>query len=598
MITSQTMKVSTILASLYLSLAVLVPQKKLQNGFPARGSMPIFVVVEGLDVAKISSLPRSRIGTTMFSTRPEAVVQPTRPPLPGYYLNSIRKVSPTSSSLLKTMATTEWQERKQCLSRLCSKNSDDNETNDSIRSDADSGSASDDITDENSPMDHAVTTDEASASASASATMKDRRKDSLLSDFLYGANYVHSQYLSILWRYSILRSFAVTLPIGIVLWWVNQANGLVLYDSLFRVLRSFLTISSVAARLLQLPLEFAQSLVLSIWNVSPEAMVAAIDFLPNAAAIPVVQLLLSVRAAVTSVVEACCSNNVITFLSSMAAILVWRPAIEEWQYRSVLDKVLFGAPSWILARGQELSPSTIAMIQRITSIGSNLTGRRSTIGITNNETLSLSEPSTFSSVQTVGNLSLSNQSVEVKDNNGNSTSTADGQTNGEEESAYTPFLPDESTRILLGSLLFATTRLGWLSSDPFDTVALSNSPYGFTIGFLQSIGSLVSSGGGVPEVRQSLRIFILLLAIHQTVSSFLVAQHVFAGIYRQRGLAASVGAHVSWTVGKGTIPFRLVWKFWQSTFASVWSDTRDGGSSSPDTTEATRGGDDDDDDDE
>jgi hypothetical protein len=196
----------------------------------------------------------------------------------------------------------------------------------------------------------------------------------------------------------------------------------------------------------------------------------------------------------------------------------------------------------------------------------------------------------------VGNISLSNESVVVNDNNGDSTSTADGQANGEEESSYTPFLPDESTRILLGSLLFATTRLGWLSSDPADTIALSNSPYGFTIGFLQSIGSLVSSGGGVPEVRQSLRIFILLLAIHQTVSSFLVAQHVFASIYRQRGLAASVGAHVSWTVGKGTIPFRLLWKFWQSMFASVWSDASYDGSSSSDTTEATRGGDDDDND--
>jgi hypothetical protein len=36
-------------------------------------------------------------------------------------------------------------------------------------------------------------------------------------------------------------------------------------------------------------------------------------------------------------------------------------------------------------------------------------------------------------------------------------------------------------------------------------------------------------------------------------------------------LAASVGAHLSWTVGKGTIPFRLLWKFWQSSFASIWS---------------------------
>jgi len=461
------------------------------------------------------------------------------------------------------------QEGRRNLTRLCTKNTDDDEG-----SNTNSSGTSDDISNEKSQIDKAVGTNKAT-------TTMNRLQNNPLSDFLYGANYVHSRYLSILWRYSILRSFAVTLPIGIVLW-MNQEYGL--YDSLFRVLRSVLAISSVTARLLQLPLEFAQSLLLNIWNVSPEALAAAIDFLPNAAAIPLVQLSLSVRATVTSVVEAGCGNNAITFLSSTVAILVWRPAVEEWQYRSVLDKLLFGVPRWILVQGRELSSSTIAIIQRFASIGANLTG---TIVIANNEKLSSSESSP-SSIQVLGDLSLSNQSMIIDENNGNSTNIAVVQTNEEEEkSVYAPSLPGESARILLGSLLFATTRLGWLSSDPTDSIGLSNSPYGFTIGFLQSIWSLVSSGGGTPEVQHGLRIFILLLAIHQTVGSFLVAQHVFAGIYRRKGLAASVGAHVSWTVGKGTIFFRLLWRFWQSTSANVW---RAKYGSSP---EVAAGGDDD-----
>ena len=53
---------------------------------------------------------------------------------------------------------------------------------------------------------------------------------------------------------------------------------------------------------------------------------------------------------------------------------------------------------------------------------------------------------------------------------------------------------------------------------------------------------------------------------------------------------ASVGAHVSWTVGKGTIVFRLLYKFWQSTSASVWSATY---GSSPETEAVAVGGGDD-----
>ena len=176
---------------------------------------------------------------------------------------------------------------------------------------------------------------------------------------------------------------------------------------------------------------------------------------------------------------------------------------------------------------------------------------------------------------------LSNQSMIIGESNVNSTDIDVDRT--KDYNVYNPFLPSESTRILLGSLLFATTRLGWLSTDPADPVGLSNSPYGFTIGFIQSILSLFLGGRETSEIRHGVRIFILLLAIHQTVSTFLVAQHVFAGIYLRRGLAASVGAHVSWTVGKGTIIFRLLWKFLQWSTASIrsvgWGSTSEVGDS-------------------
>lgn len=369
----------------------------------------------------------------------------------------------------------------------------------------------------------------------------DRHKFNPLSDFLYGANYVNSHYLSIVWKYSIVRSFALTLPIGIALW-IDQSYGI--YDSLFRILRSGLAISSAAARLLQLPLEFTQSLVLQIWNISPEAMATAIDFLPSAVAITVVRLALSVRTVVTALIDIGSGNTAIRFLSSMIAILLWRPAVEEWQYRSVLDKLLFGVPRGALARWRKLSGTATVMTNEDEA----------------DDGTEQSLPKTSDSTSAPSLQEVPSPDVEFATIN-----------RADDDDTYAPFLPDESTRILLGSLLFATTRLGWLAADPADTIALSNSPYGFTIGFIQSILSLFSSGQAMPEVRHGLRLFLLLLAIHQTVSTFMVAQHVFAGVYRRRGLAASVGAHVSWTVGKGTIFFRLLWKFWKWSTDGIWS---------------------------
>ncbi len=449
--------------------------------------------VEGLNLAKLPPDARGRIGTTPSHSA-------TMQPIPLF--------SPRHNSIIFQNSPLDAlrQENRRSSTRLCNKNSG---------TDEDTIDASDEIADKTDAGDDETT------------ITKTSRRETMVADFLYGANYVNSQYLSILWRYSIVKTFTITVPIAIALW---MNNGL--YNTLCGISKSVLALSSIAARLLQLPLEFAQTVVLSGWNVSPETLATAITFLPNFLAIPLVQLLLGMRTGVMLVVDTCSGSNVIRFLSSLTAILIWRPAVEEWQYRSVLDKLLFGVPRWMLAKGRDISPSKAAMVRKIKTNLTSVLSRNST----------------------------SEKDEGVMETSSNSTMA------GEDDLA--PFLPDESTRILLGSILFATTRLGWLSADPADTVALSNSPYGFTIGFLQSLGSLFASSGG-GAVSKDLRILILLLAIHQTISTFFVAQHVFAGIYKRRGLAASVGAHVSWTVGKATIPFRLGWNFWQSAYANL-----------------------------
>jgi hypothetical protein len=219
---------------------------------------------------------------------------------------------------------------------------------------------------------------------------------------------------------------------------------------------------------------------------------------------------------------------------SVLAVLVWRPAVEEWQYRSMLNKVLF-APRVIQTSLHKLS-------KMAPSVGESAGSVVQFIPI-NDKT---PQP----------------QFAETADNDPiDHDPQHESNSNGRFNRAITLPFPNESARILMGSILFATTRLGWLSTDPAAGY-ISSSPYSWTIGFLQSLLAHFSSSV-LPEIRPGLRRWILLLGIHQTVSTYLVAQFIFANLYRERGLAASVGAHVTWTVGKGTIVFRLLWRFWK-----------------------------------
>jgi hypothetical protein len=65
------------------------------------------------------------------------------------------------------------------------------------------------------------------------------------------------------------------------------------------------------------------------------------------------------------------------------------------------------------------------------------------------------------------------------------------------------------------------------------------------------------------QVAPKVQIWVMILAVYQTISTFLVAHKVFAYVYRQRGLAASVGAHCSWTINKVTFPVRILRKLYE-----------------------------------
>jgi hypothetical protein len=62
----------------------------------------------------------------------------------------------------------------------------------------------------------------------------------------------------------------------------------------------------------------------------------------------------------------------------------------------------------------------------------------------------------------------------------------------------------------------------------------------------------------------------MLLALHQSISTFFVANCVFAPLYQERGLAAAIGAHVAWTVGKVSLPIRLLWRCLPSAKTQSW----------------------------
>jgi hypothetical protein len=124
-----------------------------------------------------------------------------------------------------------------------------------------------------------------------------------------------------------------------------------------------------------------------------------------------------------------------------------------------------------------------------------------------------------------------------------------------EESQHTEQEQKLSQRFLLSSFLFAATRLGWSCARPDDV--LTPSPYAWTVGFCQSVLAHVFSSRALSELRPLLQRALIFLALHQAISTYFISIKIYVPFYKERGLCASIGAHLAWTIGKLTLPFRL-----------------------------------------
>ena len=188
-----------------------------------------------------------------------------------------------------------------------------------------------------------------------------------------------------------------------------------------------------------------------------------------------------------------------SFLFSTLSVAVWRPLLEEMQYRFLLNSALGdkGLRRWF-GRSKSNSSESAAI-----------------------------------------DLIMENNGLSVSESAQNSISKT----------------------CLWTSFLFALTRFGWLCSS-FDDG--TTSPYSWTVGFSLSLLGHLSS---IPlsEVRSMLKVAFSMLALHQAVTTFLVAVNIYQPVYNKHGLMGSIGSHVAWTTGIPTIPFRLAKKLYDGT---------------------------------
>jgi hypothetical protein len=331
------------------------------------------------------------------------------------------------------------------------------------------------------------------------------------SNFMYGAKHVDSQYLDLFWEYCIRRTTLLIGPVVILLvaaHYLSPGFGSFLYSSFNQLLQIMFLVSSFVGGILQLPLDALRW----VWHAFPAFCMPMLDYLPSGIAIHLARMMLFLQHELRVISH--------SYIFASLAVVFWRPMVEEVQYRFLLFRLLG-------QKRQEQSPQK--SMQESTNHDSSL------VDFIPLDPSSPTQPTMDNGADTT----MDTKSLKL------------------------------SRKVLLSSVLFAATRLGWLCALP-DTVfspsvwkigflQSATAPYVWTVGFIQSIMAHFSSSV-LSEWAPLLQNGLLVLALHQSVSTFLVARHIFVPLYEERGLAASVGAHVAWTVGKATIPFRLVWK--------------------------------------
>jgi len=333
-------------------------------------------------------------------------------------------------------------------------------------------------------------------------------------DLKYGARYVDSQYLELFWKYNfqqVLVPWLIPLVILLVVSQVLSSDiGSITFDLLKYGLTIVFLLASALGSVLQLPFDIMRWLI----SLTPAIVVPILDLLPGRIAIKMVEYLLELHSSLNYVSQ--------TFLLSVVSAVLWRPMIEEVQYRYLLGSFL-GKRRRKTTRPVEEVPQESDDTHLVKFIS-----------------IEGAEGSDAETTPRVGKSKSSKQDLE-------------------------PLSGSSSRRLFLSSIIFAMTRLGWLCASA-GTVDFSYryaqaaiSPYSWTTAFVQStlahLSSQVSS-----ELSPFFQRSLLLLAVQQTVSTFLMTWNVFVPLYETRGIAASIGAHMAWTFGKITLPVRLLCK--------------------------------------
>ncbi len=324
------------------------------------------------------------------------------------------------------------------------------------------------------------------------------------SDFLYGADFVNSRYLTLFWEYNFRRTIIPwVLPFLIVLvgtQMLSPSIGSTTFGILKNVCTVVFLLAGTLGGILQLPFDAVR------WTISltPALVVPILDYLPSKFAIQMVKVLLDLHSAMNYLAQT-------SFLTGLA-VLLWRPMVEEIQYRYLLGKFLGNGRNH---QQPKVNGESKSMVHFIAVDGSSV---------------------------------LDPQFQNASDS----------------PSSVTDRPTPQSPRLLFSSFAFAFTRLGWLCAVPttmdyvYPFLQTATSSYSWTVAFMQSTIAHFSSWG-LSELSPLLQRSLLLLAIQQTVSTFFVTWYVFVPLYLERGILASMGAHMAWTLGKMTWLLRLVW---------------------------------------
>jgi hypothetical protein len=307
------------------------------------------------------------------------------------------------------------------------------------------------------------------------------------SKFWFGVEHVQSHFFEFFWKYSVVRSLTVVAPI-ITLLSITQVLAPSAGASLSKALVQFL--SAVYFVVVQLSLVLGVPLDALKWIGKSilTSFVISLDYLPYSIAMSIVTAMLYLSTKVRMLSE--------TAVVIVANFLFWNPVVEEFEFRFLIDTVFTNSRRKKSADNKNM-PTTTAV-----------------------EFIPLSAD-TSSSADPVVVESSSDSSINVLDRH-------------------------PRRWIIISNLLFATSRLYWLSADTYSMA-----------GFLQSAVAHFS-GNSLSELRPFLEKMFLAIALHQSVTAYFLSRNVFSPLYQEGGLAASMGGHVAWTVGLVTLPLRLV----------------------------------------